>query len=384
MHIPNVFTSNRPLGAYPTLTMQYLQHSTHSAEKYRIWDGKEATFKGNVKLASLHCMQNSTVFRVMTWRREGQYLWQLRIPRCHECSLNGHHCNGGCCAIPLSELSAIKNPYVELALMTCKQDATHLADMKTCNGRECYVVEKVLPGSYAWFGVPDCKEDSSQLVVRKQQPSEEEFRKHWKLESRYGVHSFVIDIHKLLQAYQESIVCGHVSDEVRHHHDVTPHVVLRCGGTLLYKYEVCYVVIVTYQGDGIHDDREFPPINSPNSDEEKSPRCNWSSLLDDNGHYTGTKEGYPTFAPHHKKDVPPYYWDHVVFAIHLPEGKELSLPKDILVGGGPLETVHNTPDTWCHKFRRFGDQASEQCSKMEQDFKAGNSYQASLNRHAVP
>ena len=114
------------------------------------------------------------------------------------------------------------------------------------------------------------------------------------------MHSFVVDIHKLLQAYRESISNGQVFDAVHHHHgNVMPRIVLRCGGTLLYRWEVCYVVIVTYENDGIHD--KLPPVNRPDTDDAiVVPRCDWSPILDENGYYT-KRAGYPIFRPHHKK-----------------------------------------------------------------------------------
>ena len=264
--------------------MQYLQHSTHSAEKDLIWDGEKATFKGNTKLASLHCTQNNIAFRIMTWRREGQSLRQLSITKCHECNVSSHQCTRECCAIPLSEFTSVENPYVELACKTCKQHATCLPDMKTCNGRECYAVEKALPGSYVWFGVPKMSGPPSVLL------SERDFLHFWTQESVYGVHSFVVDMHTLIAAYQQQIANGRP-------------VVFRCGGTFLYTHEVCYVVIVTHEGDGVHDN--LPAITSPSVAGDRSHRCDWFRLLDQNGHCT--KKGYPHFKPHHVRVDTSYF-----------------------------------------------------------------------------
>ena len=320
--------------------MQYLQHSTHSAEKDMIWDGEKATFKGNVKLAKLHCItkRHSTVFRVMTWRREGQSLRQLRIASCDACSLRGHHCNGVCCATPLSLFSVIENSYVKLARMTCKQDATCLSDMKTCNGTECYVVEKVLPGSYVWFGVPEMSSPQSAVL------NEREFHRYWTQESVYGVHSFVVDIHPLIVAYQRQIANGR-------------QVVFRCGGTFMYTSEVCYVVIVTHEGDGIHD--SLPHITSLLADEDRSHQFYWSNLVDENGHCT--KSGYPQFMPYHVRVNTRTFWDQVVFAVHLPSGVTLSIPRKDLIGEGPLHTKHSR----CYKFRRATHQSGKVCAEEE-------------------
>ena len=176
------------------------------------------------------------------------------------------------------------------------------------------------------------------------------------------MHSFVVDIHKLLQAYRESISNGQVFDAVHHHHgNVMPRIVLRCGGTLLYRQEVCYVVIVTYEGDGIHDDKDFPPINPHDAKE-----CDWSPLLDEDGCYKHKAE-YPTFTPQHIKCKPDYFWDHVAFAIHIPKGKELSIPKVALVGGKPLKTEHGQ---LCQKYHESGDKSVDKCKKAEEKYKA--------------
>ena len=312
-----------------------------------IWDGEKATFKGNPKLASLHCVQQGysrTVFRVMTWRREGQSLRQLSIGHCNACNFSGHYCSGRCCATPVSEFAAVENPYVKLACMTCKRNAASLADMKTCSGRECYTVEKALPGSYVWFGIPEMSGPANVLL------SEHDFLRFWKRESTYGVHSFVVDIHTMISAYRQQIANGR-------------QVVLRCGGTLLYTCEVCYVVIVTHEGDSVHDN--LPTVTSPLSAGDRSPRCNWSRLLDQNGHCT--QNGYPQFMPHHVKGETSYFWDHVVFAFHLPNGAILSILWKDLIGGDPLDTDHHT---MCHKFRRATNKSVEVCALKEAHYQS--------------
>ena len=306
-----------------------------------IWDGEKATFKGNPKHASIHCVpqKNSTIFRVMTWQREGQSLRQLKITPCNACAFNGHYCSGRCCAVPLSEFAAVENAYVKLARMTCKRNATSLADMKTCSGRECYEIEKTLPGSYVWFGVSEMNGPPTEPVRKRQ------FLDFWTGESVYGVHSFVVDIHEIISAYRQQIANGQA-------------VVFRCGGTLLYAHEVCYVVIVTHEGDSVHD--SLPPVTSLLVDEDNSCRCIWSLLLDKDGHCT--KDGYPQFKPHFMNVDS---WDHMVFAFHLPNGATLTLHRKNLIGGGgeggPLRTEHRT----CLKFRRNFSKSGEVCAEEE-------------------
>lgn len=309
VHIEKTFTSNgRESAPGDTVKIRYVQHATHTVEKDQIWDKAKATFKGRMK--EVKCSYKTGEACVQTWQGKGDSLVQLSVKKW------------------------------------------------------------MLPSHYVWYGVPDCKHDSLQLVVGKEQATEEEFRQDWKLESRYGMHSFVVNIHKVLQAYRESV--GHCLG------NITPRVVLRCGGTLLYRYEVCYVVIVTYIGDEIHD--SFPPVTDPSCDDGKPPLFDWSPLLDDSGCYTEERGGYPTFTPRHKKIHHSQYWDQFVLAVHLPEGMEID--KDILVGGGPLDTVHDET-TGCHKFRKYVKGPLRKCEKEEEKYKQEQARLQSQKRHAA-
>ena len=361
--IPGLFSSNgRQQVKGGQIPMQHLQHCTHSREKDSIWNGRTATFKGNPKLARLHVRKYHCC--VMSWKAadDRQSLEQVPISDCGTCTCTEgeHECRDNCCCA----IQDAEGDYADLAQKTCKTKGA-------CSGENCLVVGMVLPSSYVWFSIAQAKGDLSHsfagmnihggTLPTLQRKTEADFLKSWNGKTPYGVHAFLANIKDMLDMYRQQIAPKGCQ------------IVLRCGGTLLYTKEVCYVVIVTYVGDGIHD--SFPPVTSPNSDDNREfPRFNWSPLLDDSGCYTGTKDGYPTFTPHHMKLYPFDNWDHVAFAIHLPEGKELSLHKDILVGGGPLETVHYTPDTWCHRFRKFGTDAAAKCKEAEQRYKAGTHY----------
>ena len=354
--IPGTFSSNgRRQVKDGKIVMQFLQHCTHALEKESIWNGKVATFKGNPKLARLHIRKRFCC--AMSWKvaRDGKSLEQIMINNCSQCTEKKHECRGNCCCA----ICDAEGDYTKLALKTCKTRGV-------CNGKDCLMVGTVLPSSYVWFSIAQAKEDISDtlkgLKLKDSKLSTPEgltatgFLKSWNGETPYGVHAFIVDIKNLLDIYGQQIA------------PKDSPVVLRCGGTLLYTKEVCYVPIVTYRGDGIHD--SFPLINSPDIDNEDNPRFNWSPLLDDKGHCS-TKGGYPTFSPCHKQGVHPFYWDHVAFAIHLPEGKQLSLPKDILVGEKPQDTVHYGPGIQCHRFCKFGKNAAEECRKAERAYEAG-------------
>ena len=360
MYLPGVFSTNGRLEKKgdPVL-LQYLQHSTHSPQKDMIWDDEmnEATFQGNPKLASLHVPLNRDsqyLARVASWRGEGPILQQLRIYDCNKCNRLAHRCSGQCCAVPQNKFMDVGNQYIELARRTCKYG---LADATTCNGSECQRVEKLLPGSYIWFGqalTHDtelfdnlCREEMANPDKEMANPDEEmanpvaedEFQQKWDRSSKYGTQSFVCDLHNLLKAYE-----GQIPKRSK--------VVLRCGGTLLYQKEICYVTIVTFKNDGCHD--TLPPVNNPTATDGDSPQCDWSSILKKNGRYKYAHDQYPLFTP---------CSDHnnMVFAFHIPDGMVLSLPGKELVGRKPLETNHG----WCHRLKYLGSQSATKCKEEE-------------------
>ena len=366
--IPGKFTSKglRQEEGIPVL-MQYLEHSTHSPEKDKIWRGGNATFKGNSKFARIRVLKNYC--SVTSWKASDDCtsLRQL-LSKCDTCPDEQHKCNNDCCCV----IQDSDCTYAALGRETCRARGM-------CNGRDCYKAGRVFPGSYLWFSkayskaeCPDpvpqswlfgvkpsnAYDDKPDADLKKLNP--DEFLANWDKENKYGVHSFIVDIRQLLEKYSEQVAGGR-------------KIVLQCGGTLWYRQEVCYVVIITFEGDGIHD--ELPPVNSPRVDiaDRDSPECDWSSLLDENGYYA--KDGYPTFTYHQNT---PFcnYWDHIAFAVYLPEGKELSLPKETLVGGGPQKTVHST----CHKYRKFGEDAMIRCKENEERCAGGASPKAKASQ----
>lgn len=352
LYLPGMFTANgHPQYKTNPILLQYLQHSTHSPEKDMIWDEDEmvATFKGKPKLASLHMSHNSRYLaRVASWRGDGPVLQQLRIYDCNGCNETWEHrCSGQCCAIPQNEFLDVGNRYVELARITCKKD---IADGTTCDGSKCQQVERLLPGAYIWFGhaalthdisAYDLYSESNEKMNMPAEPlTEDDFMQKWDKHSQYGSQSFVGDLHNLLTGYEHQIPRGR-------------KVVLRCGGTLLYQQEICYVIIVTFDNDGCHD--TLPPVNNPHV---AGQQCDWSGILDDNGRYRHVYDRYPLFVPFSKKN-------QIVFAFHLPGGMTLPLQSEKLVGGTPLETQH----LWCHRHKYLkGQLSTTQCRAEERSY----------------
>ena len=342
-----MFTANgHPQKGGCHVLLQYLQHSTHSPEKDIIWDEerKVATLVGNLKLASLHMSPDSRyIARAASWRAEGPVLQQLRIYDCTWCNKSGEHqCGGQCCAIPCArnKFVDVGNRYVELAQVTCKKG---IADKTTCDGSNCQQVERLLPGVYIWFGHAHAINWLDLMYggeTHKMEPLDEnDFKRNWDRKSQYGNQSLVSHIHNLLTAYGRQIPKGR-------------KVVFRCGGTLLYQQEICYVTIVTFENDGYHD--ILPTVNSPAAD---NPQCDWSGLLDENGRYRHVRDQYPTFVPCSDTNL-------MVFAFHLPNGMTLSLHSEELVGGEPLQTEHD----WCHRYRYMKDQSATRCMAEEESY----------------
>ena len=344
--IPKKFTSNgRKKDEGSAIPMQYLQHSTHSPEKDKIWNGDQATFKGKPKYAQLYVHKSDCT--IQSWKATDSSLTQLQLT---EHKGGKSKCSpDSCCAIARRRQEDAnadqEDAYVDLASKTCKGD---------CDGKKCHTVERLFPGSYVWFSIPEEKEldpaqEFQKLQIDKPKPvPAKQFLDYWNVKSQYGPHSFIVDIRELINNYRKA---KFVPEGRR--------IVLRCGGTLLYKQEVCYVVIITFEGDGIHDKDGFPPINSANA--ESSAQCKWSPLLNKVGCYK-EGDGYPTFTAQHRRKRPSDYHDHIVFAVYLPDEQELSLPKESLVGGGPLDTEHHAQ---CHRFRKFAKNQAKTCTKFE-------------------
>ena len=129
--------------------------------------------------------------------------------------------------------------------------------------------------------------------------------------SRYGNNSFSIDFSKLLLSYKRS----------RTDIQERRHIFLRVGGTLRYKWEICYVVIVCLQQD--HEFNDLPTLDE-------------QDVIDHNGLIQqGKVVDYwqtPDFKAKHiitsLKDAngwqTSFSWEQVVFALYYPS-KDMSL-----------------------------------------------------------
>ena len=164
-----------------------------------------------------------------------------------------------------------------------------------------YQNDDLLPGNYVWFSMkPDLPNDSKFNPNDYPVPYVNGI-------TFYGPWSFTFEYTKLIRSYAKNIPEG-------------AHVVLRNGGTLMYKREVCYVVIISHSDDQTHDDETYPVINEGEIADE---------VLE-----LGQEYGDPlTFHPKCVPLSPNYYsenhglwigydwkqlihYDHVAFAVH--------------------------------------------------------------------
>ena len=161
--------------------MQYLQHSTHSPEKDKIWNGEQATFKGKPKYARLHV--HKTDCTIQSWKAADSSLTQLQL---------GEHKEGKskyspdcCCAIASRRQedanAGQEDAYADLASKTCKAKGN------------CHTVDRLFPGSYVWFSIPEDKKVEQKLKmlqVDESNPGQDEvapekFHDHWNVKSQY-------------------------------------------------------------------------------------------------------------------------------------------------------------------------------------------------------
>ncbi len=162
--------------------------------------------------------------------------------------------------------------------------------------------EEVLPGYYSWWSIhktdspppPPAADDSDDLL--KNPPS-----------SVYGSRRISVTFHDLLYSYQDGF-----SEDGQY-----KHLQFRNGGTLRYKREICYVVIVCAEGQFTGADGDYPVMGAFEIEYEANERIR-------------TVEEWRVRI--HTTDVSPYgcCWDHFVFAFYYPDNKgRLHLPGQV-------------------------------------------------------
>ena len=174
--------------------------------------------------------------------------------------------------------------------------------------------ETVFPGFYSWWGIYPKEVDVGEgftfvdkideVISQLQMAKVVEYLKA-RPDSRYGNRAFICKFQNILAAYAQSRgteVCN---------------VYMRKGGTLRYKYEICYVVIFCIDGDK-EILSEFPQVSKP---------FDTNGLTDDKGKIINPS-ATPVFCPEYiMTDVAfkNYSYETTSFAFYYPDESSLQI-----------------------------------------------------------
>lgn len=176
--------------------------------------------------------------------------------------------------------------------------------------------DPVFPGYYCWWGLSTTewyKESGENLlsITRSLDVEVAEFAAH-PPKSRYGNNAFTIGFSELLVSYRRS------RTDIQERNNI---IYLRVGGTLRYKYEVCYVVIVCLQPDHCFDDLDT--IDKQDIIDHKG-LVDRGKVVD----YQKTPEFKAKYIISNMKNQS-FSWEQVVFALYYPsKGFTLRCNKD--------------------------------------------------------
>ena len=174
--------------------------------------------------------------------------------------------------------------------------------------------DPVFPGYYCWWGVSttkwyrECGESQPLVTQQLQRPEIKvaEFAAYHS-KSRYGNNAFTIQLSKLLLSYKHS----RTDIQERRH-----NIYLRVGGTLRYKYEICYVIIVCLQQD--HNLNDLATIDTRTQDIViHNGLVDKGKVVD----YWQTPEFKAKYIISSVQDGRQYHnfsWEQVVFALYYP------------------------------------------------------------------
>ena len=136
--------------------------------------------------------------------------------------------------------------------------------------------ELVFPGFYSWWSIEPHPVEISVTLEGEGYDVPDYLKTH--PYSRYGNHAFSYKLSHLLTAYAESRDCS------------TSKICIRKGGTLRYKQEICYVLIICNDSDS--------PLSAFEQIEPKSKLFHTNSLIDASGKID-VITAIPTFNPEH-------------------------------------------------------------------------------------
>lgn len=211
--------------------------------------------------------------------------------------------------------------------------------------------ERVLPGSYSWWGISlqEWYDDASDSTARRfQQKLKFEFEEvsgYLKSPpaSPYGNNEFTGKLADVLECYRKS---RGVADS---------DVYLVIGGTLRYKHEICYVVIVCTRKDTTRKLKDFPPLNARNQDV-----IELNGLVDEKGKFVNP-DAVPEFKLRHiTKHI---NWESLAFAFYFSTSDELQCSSDMIKR---LEIRHGEPHENCTSKQPlpYGQRGSWNCPNV--------------------
>ena len=178
--------------------------------------------------------------------------------------------------------------------------------------------EEVLPGYYIWWSIdPSCisKRPYSEMRQTKMNQvygyyTSEPF--HSLMKSRYGNCKIISNTVQLIQCYQTA------------YGSPLPRIEFRCGGTLRYRNEICYVVIVC----AVHPDSEHSLSNFPVMNLEVQYGLNEEVVSVETPQLRICNGISGVYYHHVDLENKSYSWDTYAFALHFPnETFTLKLPK---------------------------------------------------------
>ena len=170
----------------------------------------------------------------------------------------------------------------------------------------------MLPGLYIWWSIDDVQlnftHDSISLLMSKIFPADLQLSRPFQKPevSLYGNIKFSCGLTQLLKCYLNAY-----KRKFGSHLDA--HIEFRCGGTLRYRYEICYVIIVC----AIFPDTPSLPCDEyPVIFEDLSK----SIKYDEDGEVNFVKPYVLSFKNVISKyDTKQYSWDTYAFALHFPD-----------------------------------------------------------------
>ena len=174
--------------------------------------------------------------------------------------------------------------------------------------------EEVLPGYYIWWSIdhlcfPTVYYSKLTKTIRSEKYgyySSEPFR--MPIKSHYGNHKITCNLKELLQCYQTA------------YGSPLPRIEFRCGGTLRYRNEICYVVIVCAEKNLSKE--EFPVmweevLKDGYGSDGKVESIELPQVIIRNG-ILGYYEGYVGDSVW-DRDTDYFSWDTYAFAFHFPD-----------------------------------------------------------------